>query len=112
MAYSQGSGVRIKILGRYWNIFFKPLGRHKQSGDTVDGLCDPLSAKNRAIWIDSRLTGRSRLETLIHEFIHASDSNGGGFVHSEDYVTRVAYDLSRLLWKLGYRLEEDDEDDV
>jgi hypothetical protein len=95
--------MRVKILRKYWNIEFKALGRHKSNGEKVDGLCDPVVAKNRSIWIDSNLSGRAKLETVIHEFQHACDQCAVGFVHSEDYVEHLAADLSRILWKLGYR---------
>lgn len=95
--------MRVKILRKYWNIEFKALGRHKSNGEKVDGLCDPVVAKNRSIWIDSNLCGKTKLEAVIHEVIHACDQCAIGFVHSEDYVEHLAADLSRILWKLGYR---------
>lgn len=99
--------MRIKILRKYWEIVFKPLGRHKQGGEKVDGLCDPAIAKNREIWIDSRLSGQAQLETIIHEFLHACDQSSIGFVHSEDYVHNVAHDLAKLLYKLKFRKVDD-----
>lgn len=54
------------------------------------------------VLIDSRLKGRARLETEIHEFLHAANPT-----HSEEHVTQQGKDLARILWCLGYRLRED-----
>jgi hypothetical protein len=56
---------------------------------------------NERVLVDSRLKGRSRLETEIHEFLHASNPT-----HSEEHVTQQGRDLARILWCLGYRLKE------
>ena len=100
--------MRIKILRKYWEIVFKPMGRHKHEGSKVDGLCDPSIAKNKTILIDSRLSGQAQLETIIHEFLHACDQSSIGFVHSEEYVENVAHDMAKLLYKLKYRKVDSD----
>jgi hypothetical protein len=56
----------------------------------------------KKVLIDGRLKGRARLNTEIHEFLHAANPT-----HSEDHVTQQADDLTRILWVLGYRLRED-----
>lgn len=56
----------------------------------------------KKILIDERLKGRVRLNTEIHEFLHASNPT-----HSEEHVTQQGDDLTRILWSLGYRLKED-----
>ena len=53
------------------------------------------------VLIDSRLKGRARLETEIHEFLHAANPT-----HSEEHVTQQGKDLARILWCLGYRIKE------
>lgn len=53
------------------------------------------------ILIDQRLKGRARLETELHEGLH------GSFPQlSEETITVVARDLSKVLWFLGYRIDE------
>lgn len=47
------------------------------------------------------LSGRIMLNTLIHESIHACDWNA-----SETKVQQMATDISRFLWRLGYRQTE------
>jgi hypothetical protein len=56
----------------------------------------------RKILIDSRLTGRARLDVEIHEYLHAAL----GVAASEEHVTQTATDLARILHSLGYRLVE------
>jgi hypothetical protein len=51
--------------------------------------------------IDSRLEGRKRLEIIFHELIHVSFPTA-----SEDHVTEAARDITRVVWSLGYRLDE------
>jgi hypothetical protein len=46
---------------------------------------------------------RTRLEVELHEGLHACL----GRAISEETVTQAAYDLSRILWSLGYRLKDD-----
>lgn len=50
------------------------------------------------ILVDDRLKGRSRMDTEIHEFLHAANPS-----MCEEYVKSQANDLSRILWALGYR---------
>jgi len=56
----------------------------------------------RKILIDSRLKNRSRLETEIHEALHASFPQ-----MSEETITQAGADIARILWALGYRIKED-----
>jgi hypothetical protein len=48
----------------------------------------------------SQLTGRKRLEIELHEGLHASL----GPTISEESVTQTARDLAKVLWSLGYRI--------
>ena len=50
------------------------------------------------ILIDERLRGRARLETIVHEALHALNPT-----HSEEHVTQQAFDIAKILWSLGYR---------
>jgi diadenosine tetraphosphatase ApaH/serine/threonine PP2A family protein phosphatase len=56
----------------------------------------------RKVLIDSRLKGRTRMETEIHEALHVCFPQ-----MSEEVITTSARDVSRILWFLGYRLQED-----
>lgn len=56
----------------------------------------------RRILIDERLAGRTRCETEIHEALHACFPQ-----MSEESITEAARDVARILWTLGYRLDEE-----
>jgi hypothetical protein len=65
-------------------------------------ITDPKNQTiNERVLIDSRLKGRARLETEIHEFLHAANPT-----HSEEHVSQQGADLARILWCLGYRIKE------
>jgi len=53
----------------------------------------------RKVLIDSRLRGRARLETEIHEGLHQLFPD-----LAEETVSGAGRDLARILWALGYRL--------
>lgn len=55
----------------------------------------------KKVLIDDRLKSRARLNTEIHEFLHAANPT-----HSEEHVSQQADDLTRILWALGYRQRE------
>lgn len=84
------------ILGRRYQIKFVPLQQ-------VYGLCDAPDKLDKTITIDSRLAGEAKLTILLHECLHAA------YWHlDEEYVNRAAKDIARLLWRLGYRLKNED----
>jgi hypothetical protein len=57
------------------------------------------NAKRPRILIDDKLKGGTRLETIVHELLHASL----GPTISEESVTEAAKVIRRTLWALGYR---------
>ena len=57
------------------------------------------NAKRPRILIDEKLKGGTRLETIVHELLHASL----GPTISEESVTESARVIRRTLWSLGYR---------
>ena len=94
--------MRIMLLGKRWVLRFLSLAKYRHEGHRVDGLCDPPDVQNKEILIESRLQGKTMLETLIHEMLHA-------MCHqlSEEAVTAIAHDLAQVLWRLGYRRENE-----
>lgn len=75
--------------------------RGKAQGWTF--MPDPKNLKvKRKILIDDRLAGRQRLNTEIHEYLHAANPT-----QSEEHVSQQGDDLTRILWTLGYRLKEE-----
>lgn len=62
-------------------------------------LPDPKKPRMpRKILVDSRLVGRAKLETVIHEVLHVCYPTA-----SEEHITESARDLARVLWALNYR---------
>lgn len=55
------------------------------------------------ILIDTRLKhgSKEQLETIIHEFMHASNPTA-----SECHVGESGHDLAKILWSLGWRLAD------
>lgn len=53
----------------------------------------------RRVLINQQLAGRQRLEVEIHEALHQAF-----YDLDESVVLEVGKDISRILWKLGYRL--------
>lgn len=84
---------QITIDGRRWLLRFTRL-----KGSAAGWTFFDNSARPR-ILIDDRLRGGARLETIVHELLHASL----GPTISEDAVTEAASVIRRTLWTLGYR---------
>lgn len=62
------------------------------------GYCTDPSYGNRIIKIDKKLKGERELEVIIHEAIHSCI-----WAVSEQIVEEIGLDISRALWKMGYR---------
>ena len=65
------------------------------------GSCDDPKSKRKTIFIDPDLKGIDLLYTLLHEAWHAVDWD-----LSEEAVEQAACDVSRFLWRMGYRTKK------
>lgn len=74
-------------------VIVRKLGKEK-----ADGLAH---IDDNTIEIDSRLTGRRRLEIFIHESLHIVNP-----AHCETKVCKDAKKIALVLWKQGYRRTE------
>lgn len=83
--------MRVKINGRLWDLVFTNL-------QTIDGDCAAPTDKGKRIRVASTLRGERRLDVLLHEMLHA-----GAWNLDESTVSTIASDMSRVLWRLGYR---------
>jgi hypothetical protein len=83
----------VTIDGRRWLLRFTTL-----RGDAAGWTFFPNAARPR-ILIDERLRGGARLETIVHELLHAAL----GPTISEESVTEAAKVIRRTLVNLGYR---------
>lgn len=81
--------MRIKILNKFWE--FKYVYMKKGTGECSD--------PTKEIRISNRTRGKTELDSIIHECLHASAFD----VLDEYFVQEAASDIARLLWKLGYR---------
>lgn len=87
--------MRVKVNEKLWNLRFVP--NLSKNGD-----CDPPDAKGKEIRIWQGTAGQERLETVIHELLHA-----GNWHLAEEFVAEFATDAARILWRLGYRGTEE-----
>jgi hypothetical protein len=88
----------VTIDGNRWLLRFTKL-----KGD-ASGWTFFDNAKRPRILIDERLRGGTRLETIVHELLHASL----GPTISEESITEAARVVRRALWNLGYREVRDE----
>ena len=83
----------VTIDGKRWLLRFTKLTGNAAGWTYFD------NAKRPRILIDDKLKGGTRLETIVHELLHASL----GPTISEESVTEAARVIRRTLWTLGYR---------
>ena len=83
----------VTIDGKRWLLRFTKLTGSAAGWTYFD------NAKRPRILIDEKLKGGTRLETIVHELLHASL----GPTISEESVTEAARVIRRTLWSLGYR---------
>lgn len=87
----------VTIDGRRWLLRFTRL-----TGDAAGWTFFPNAARPR-ILIDERLRGGARMETIVHELLHAAL----GPTISEESVTEAAKVIRRTLVSLGYKEVKD-----
>lgn len=78
------------IDGDKWKWIYKSLRRRK-----LAGFCD---YENRTVAICTSQKDLDRLDTEIHEALHAMQ-----WFASEEHTTQCATTLAGILWRLGYR---------
>lgn len=64
----------------------------------VTAPVDGLTCYAPTIVVRPSANDKNRLNTHVHEALHASNQE-----MSEEEVTRIADDVTELLWKAGYR---------
>lgn len=87
----------VTIDGKRWLLRFTRL-----TGDAAGWTFFPNAARPR-ILIDERLRGGARMETIVHELLHAAL----GPTISEESVTEAAKVIRRTLVSLGYKEVKD-----
>lgn len=94
------SDHHFKIAGVRWLWRYTRL-KGMAAGWTVYGDSKKKATPPK-ILIDQALTGRARLEIELHEALHACFPQT-----SEESVTEAARDMARILWTLGYRIDDE-----
>jgi hypothetical protein len=87
--------MRVKILSKCWT-FMRVKELHQKGG--AYGQIEHPSKKGKTLKVDDSLTDRHELEIIIHEFLHGAD-----WSKDEEWIEETSEDLSRFLWRLGYR---------
>ena len=81
-------------------------GKFKILIEDIDGLCcdtdNPPEGKEKSITISPKLRGQYRLEVIIHECLHAEYPSIKS-QNEEEWVDAAALNISKLLWRMGYR---------
>jgi len=92
--------MRIKILGKYYNLKFVPFLGHNDidKEEEILGKCSDPNEPNRTILIRKGLTPKLELDVLSHECFHAFL-----WAYDETFIDRFGTEFSEILWKLGYR---------
>ena len=67
------------------------------------GECDDPNLPFKKIKIKRGLKGLNHLDTIVHETLHACL-----WMASEEWVAETAADISKVLWRLGYRRIEEE----
>ncbi len=80
-----------RIAGRRWLWRYRPMRNYH-------GLCDYTA---RTITIDTAQDGATRLDSEIHEALHAIQAFA-----TEEHTAEAAATLTAILWGLGYRRTE------
>lgn len=102
--FRKDGGVDLRRLPK---IVERPLMRHAADGLATQLLhTDPndIPPDEPMIEIDSRLEGRVRLETIIHEALHLACP-----WMTERAVLKIARYIAMIVWHLEYRCEEDEK---
>ena len=97
-----GSGigvvVRVDLRGRRWNL---QVVEYLQDGSC--GSIDPNDTPQKRILIARNQTPIDILDTVIHECLHACVPD-----LDEDAVTETATDITKVLHRMGCRVNIDD----
>jgi len=88
---------RVRLNGRLWRLRFV---RVSELPKDVLGVCDHPPGRHPSISVKARQDKTMLLDTTIHECLHAAVPQ-----LDEETITRVAAELSRVLVRLGCRIE-------
>ena len=67
----------------------------------IDGFCESPRGAVPVLLLCVDLSTKAGLESAIHEGLHACN-----YMKKEESVKQAAKDVSRFLWRLGFRYDE------
>lgn len=102
-ARSEQGGIDLRKLPK---IVFRKLGREGADGQAHHPIYQDMRAVQPTLEVDhTRMKGRQRLETILHEALHLA------VPAMPEYVVRYAARyLSMVVWHTGYRADEEKQD--
>lgn len=89
--------MRFTVDGRRFTLSF-PSRRPRNRGVLCDGLTTCAPGQPRTVKVWDGLEGEDRLNTILHELLHAA-----GWPLDEAFVEEYGTVAASVLWKLGYR---------
>ncbi len=92
--------MMVTIHGKRWRIKFCKLN------EATLGECDSPDTPKKEIRIREDLKGQQKLDTLCHEIFHAVDY----WRNSEEFVDGTGTALATILWRLGLRWSDENEE--
>lgn len=84
--------MTVTIAGRRWKLRFVEKMRDY-------GRCDDPSRPHKEIRIRAGQSDFELCDTSVHEILHAAAYE----LLSEEWVAQTATDITKVLWRLGYR---------
>lgn len=105
IGFRKDGSVDLRFLPK---IVFRPLMRHAADGMASQALhSEPNETppEGPILEVDSRLSGRRKLETIIHEALHLACP-----WMMEGVVLKVARYIAMILWHLEYKTNDEHED--
>ncbi len=92
------SAMTVKLMDKRYQLVFQPPPVDHNDASVV-GYCEPPDTPHKRIVVDGSLTGRDRLEVILHELLH-----GAHWQIDEDVIEIAAHAYAVILWdRLGYR---------
>jgi hypothetical protein len=88
--------MQVTVCGKRWKLQFVQLKINR-------GDCSSPNDVRKVIRVHAGLQGRERLEVLLHELMHAADWRA-----AEEHIEQSAADIARVLWRVGYRMNDDE----
>ena len=104
--------MRVKVMGKRWLLVLVAKGvsfiarrdkdgREQRMGKADDGLTEGPWLKQKRMFLRHGMREKRKLETAIHEFMHAAD-----WSKDEEWVLEFGHDLANFLYALGLRFSE------